>query len=83
MKICGWKSNAVFQRYNIVDQADLADAARRLDEKRMKGPTGRTRKVPKGRTNRAAALRRESHLTESVRMGSKSATKSAIRTERC
>jgi integrase len=34
MKIGGWRTRAVFERYNIVDDADLADAARRLDEKR-------------------------------------------------
>jgi integrase len=34
MRIGGWKTRNVFERYNIVDQADLADAARRLDQKR-------------------------------------------------
>jgi hypothetical protein len=34
MKIGGWRTRAVFERYNMVDEADLADAARRLDEKR-------------------------------------------------
>jgi integrase len=34
MKIGGWRSRNVFERYNIVDEQDLADAARRLDEKR-------------------------------------------------
>ncbi len=34
MQIGGWKTPNVFQRYNIVDTADLEDAARRLDEKR-------------------------------------------------
>jgi integrase len=35
MKIGGWKTRSVFDRYNIIDDTDLADAARRLDEKRL------------------------------------------------
>jgi len=34
MKIGGWKTREIFERYNILDHADLEDAARRLDEKR-------------------------------------------------
>src|ERR1019366_7699060 len=34
MRIGGWRSRNGFERYNIVDEQDLADAARRLDEKR-------------------------------------------------
>jgi hypothetical protein len=33
MKIAGRRTASIFRRYDIVDQADLADAARRLDEK--------------------------------------------------
>jgi hypothetical protein len=33
MAIGGWKTNAVFKRYDIVSEDDLAEAARRLDEK--------------------------------------------------
>lgn len=33
MKIVGRKTDAIFRRYNIVDNADLEEAARKLDEK--------------------------------------------------
>ena len=33
MKIGGWKTRSVFDRYNIVDEKDFADAAARLDRK--------------------------------------------------
>jgi hypothetical protein len=34
MKISGRKTASIFPRYDITDEADLADAARRLDEQR-------------------------------------------------
>ena len=33
MKIGGWKTASVFRRYDIVDQSDLADASRRIDDR--------------------------------------------------
>jgi hypothetical protein len=33
MKIGGWRTRSVFDRYNIVDEKDLADAAAKLDRK--------------------------------------------------
>jgi integrase len=48
MKIGGWKTSAMFQRYDIVDQADLDHAARLLDEKRMTRIGSKAKNQPVG-----------------------------------
>jgi hypothetical protein len=39
-RISGHKTDAVFERYNIIDEADLADAARKLDERQKSNTPG-------------------------------------------
>jgi hypothetical protein len=40
MKISGHKTASVFRRYDIVEMADLADAAARLDAKQKSNASG-------------------------------------------
>jgi len=35
MKLCGWKTRAMFDRYNIIDEADLASAVAKINGKVM------------------------------------------------
>src|SRR5260370_32288500 len=35
MKLCGWKTRAMFARYNIIDEIDLAQAVAKLFHRRM------------------------------------------------
>ena len=55
MKVAGWKTRAVFDRYNIVDHEDIVDVARRLDENRKSRKT-RPARVPRPSPNRATRV---------------------------
>jgi integrase len=48
MRISGHKTRSVFERYNIVDGADLADAASRLDTKQNQAATELTHNFGQG-----------------------------------
>lgn len=52
MAICGWKTRAVFNRYDIVDQTDLDHAARLLDQKRRRRSGRRQKYQPVGNPRR-------------------------------
>ena len=59
MKIGGWKTSAMFQRYDIVDQADLDHAARLLDQKQRRRSGRRPKYQPRDgfRTQREPSTR--------------------------
>lgn len=41
MKLCGWKTNAIFRRYAIVDERDLRDAVEWLARRTTGGQSGK------------------------------------------
>jgi hypothetical protein len=53
MDIGGWKTREVFERYNIVNQEDLAEAAGRLDAKRENREIGHSLATVEGKQTKA------------------------------
>jgi hypothetical protein len=47
MKVGGWKTRAVFERYSIVDQDDMSDALARLERRREAERTLRAEQAEK------------------------------------
>ncbi len=56
-KIGGWKTNSVFERYNIVDDRDLADATKQLEKQReLRKAALRLREAEQGENGRSSDI---------------------------
>jgi hypothetical protein len=63
MKITGHKTRVVFQRYDIVDERDLIDAAKKIESARDKSQISKSEQPEENKVLRFSRLEDRAHVT--------------------